>query len=446
MANNIIPSLSLTVPLIFILLSIISTSSKAQVPSDQQFKYVNEGEFGPYITEYGADYRMLPLGTSPFQMGFYNTTPGAFYLALRMGTTRAESLFRWVWEANRGFPVAENATFSLLRNGNLVLAEADGKLVWSSQTANKGVVGFKILPNGNIVLYNRKGQFIWQSFDHPTDTLLAGQSLRRTGSNKLVSRSSAVDGSFGKYSLVLEYSGLSMYIDNTIPYYNHSTDGYLSGTPPLNSILFTTRPETDEAYAYEVSLDIPSGGNILLARPKYNATLSILRLEVEGNLAVYTYYDPVDYRAWEKTFAFFSDEIGRVDGCRLPSKCGVLGVCEEEMCVACPTDKGLMGWSKKCAPPVSGSGCSNGASVRSSNSHGYGYYKVEGVENYLTMYNEGEGKVGFDECQKRCSKDCKCEGFLFWEETSQCWLAQAIGTLTKVSNAKHLAYIKKSSK
>lgn len=153
MGNNIIPSLSLTVlPLIFILLSIISTSSKAQVPSDQQFKYVNEGEFGPYITEYGADYRMLPLGTSPFQMGFYNTTPGAFYLALRMGTTRAESLFRWVWEANRGFPVAENATFSLLRNGNLVLAEADGKLVWSSQTANKGVVGFKILPNGTLIL------------------------------------------------------------------------------------------------------------------------------------------------------------------------------------------------------------------------------------------------------------------------------------------------------
>lgn len=53
--------------------------------------------------------------------------------------------------------------------------------------------------------------------------------------------------------------------------------------------------------------------NEILARPKYNAVLRSLRIEDDGNL-VYTYYDPVDLKAWEKTFAYFSGELGRVMG------------------------------------------------------------------------------------------------------------------------------------
>lgn len=116
----------------FLLLLSLATSALAKVDT---FTYVNQGEFGPYFTEYGADYRVLPIATSPFQMAFYNTTPGAFYLALRMGTTRSESVFRWVWEANRGRPVGENATFSLLPDGNLVLADADKRIVWYIYTS-----------------------------------------------------------------------------------------------------------------------------------------------------------------------------------------------------------------------------------------------------------------------------------------------------------------------
>lgn len=118
-------------PFALLTLSILLLSSASSVQSKvDTFTYVNEGEFGPYITEYSADYRVLPISTSPFQMAFYNTTPGEFYLALRMGTLRSESIFRWVWEANRGKPVGENATFSLLPDGNLVLAEADKRIVW----------------------------------------------------------------------------------------------------------------------------------------------------------------------------------------------------------------------------------------------------------------------------------------------------------------------------
>ncbi|KAG9456954.1 hypothetical protein H6P81_001462 [Aristolochia fimbriata] len=412
--------------------------SHAVVPDSQTFKYVNEGEFGDYATEYGATYRVLPIASSPFQLFFYNTTPNAYRLGLRMGTTRSESTLRWVWDANRNAPVSENATLSFGRDGNLVLANPDGRAVWSTATANKGVVGFRLLPNGNIVLHDSKGRFVWQSFDHPTDTLLVGQTLRSGGPTKLVSRTSASDPSEGPYSFVMEPTGLSLYlavpgVKNPVSY---SGDTYrITPGSPLTSVAFTSAPETDEAYAYELKLELTenktfSAGSFFVGRPKYNATLSFLRIESDGNLKSYTFYDKVDYRAWETAFATFASD-GRLSGCSLPAKCGSLGVCEEEMCVACPRPQGLLGWSKACQAPKISS-CAGR----------FDYYRVEGVEHFLSAWNEGEGRVTVTGCRDKCSKDCKCAGFVYKQESSRCLLVPVIGTLAKGENAAHSVYIK----
>nr|CAD1843239.1 unnamed protein product [Ananas comosus var. bracteatus] len=374
-------TLLLTLLLTLRLSSIASSQSKVQT-----FTYVNDGEFGPYVSEYGADYRVLPVAASPFQLAFYNTTPGEFYLALRMGTVRSESVFRWVWEANRGRPVRDNATFSLLPDGNLVLSDADRRIVWSTDTAHRGVVGLKIVPGGNVVLYDAKNRFVWQSFDHPTDTLLVGQSLNLVaGPKKLVSRRSTADGSFGTYSLVLSSGGLTLFMNDNLTYYNYS-DGLLSFSS--NSVAFECGPETEDAFAYELRL-ATGQGTIILARPKYDAKLSFLRLEIDGNLAAYTYYDPVDYRAWEKTFALFSDEIGLLSTCALPQKCGEFGVCEDEMCVACPSTGGLMGWSKKCAPPPPPRRCDSGAAAAADyykGAFGSHYERLLGIKDIRESY------------------------------------------------------------
>ncbi|GMN54379.1 hypothetical protein TIFTF001_023513, partial [Ficus carica] len=199
--------------LLFLLSLFLSTINNAQtkVPPKPIFQFVNDGYYGEFLdVEYGATYRFFPdIFVSPFTICFYNTTPNAYTLALRMGLTGTRrTTLRWVWEANRGNPVGENATFTLGANGNLVLADADGRVAWQSNTANKGVVGFKLLPNGNMVLHDSKGKFVWQSFNYPTDTLLVGQSLYRFGGvNKLVSRLSERENKNGLYSLVLEPSG-----------------------------------------------------------------------------------------------------------------------------------------------------------------------------------------------------------------------------------------------
>jgi hypothetical protein len=54
----------------------------------------------------------------------------------------------------------KNSTLWLHYNGNLILA-VDNNPVWSSGTANKGVVRAVMQSDGNLVLYNSNGQAVW---------------------------------------------------------------------------------------------------------------------------------------------------------------------------------------------------------------------------------------------------------------------------------------------
>ncbi|KAL1205690.1 EP1-like glycoprotein 2 [Cardamine amara subsp. amara] len=434
--------------LLILALAIAATVSVAlaQVPPEKQFRVVNEGEFGDYVTEYGATYRFiessnLSFFAAPFLLLFYNTTPNAYVLGLRAGRARGDNIMHWVWDANRNNPVGENSTLSLGRNGNLVLAEADGRVKWQTNTANKGVTGFEILAHGNIVLHDKNGKFVWQSFDHPTDTLLNGQSLKVNGVNKLVSRKSDMDGSDGPYSMVLDKKGLTMYVNkNGKPlvyggWPNHDFRG---------TATFAVTREFDnltEPSAYELVLEpapqttTSMGGTINLNKINYNGTISYLRFGSDGSLKAYTYYDPATYRKWEESFSFFSTYF--VSQCGLPSFCGDYGYCDREMCIACPTPKGFLGWSDKCAAPKTTQFCS-GRKGKAVN-----YYKIVGVEHFTGPYvNDGQGPTSVNACKAQCDRDCKCLGYFYKEKDKKCLIAPYLGTLIKDANTSSVAYIK----
>lgn len=104
------------------------------------------------------------------------------------------------------------------------------------------------------MLYDSKRRFVWQNLDHPTDTLMVGQSLRVGGS--------AFDGNLGKYSLVMESDGLALYINgvttNPLPYYYYS-DGMFGIAERLTHVTFTSSPAIGNATSYELSLVTNSG-------------------------------------------------------------------------------------------------------------------------------------------------------------------------------------------
>ncbi|KAM7261064.1 hypothetical protein ACFE04_026539 [Oxalis oulophora] len=428
MFKNMITLLSL---LFFLLSSISILIVEAVVPTSAQFKYVNEGEFGPYVVEYDGNYRALDPFNSPFQLCFYNTTPNAFTLALRMGTQRSESLFRWVWEANRGNPVKENATLSFGSDGNLVLADADGKIAWQTNTSNKGVVGFKLLSNGNIVLHDSNGEFVWQSFDHPTDTLLVGQGLRY--GDKLVSRKSTKVNENGNYSFEEDTTGLRLYY-KAVKTYLYFTDAVWNLFVSMSDIVrFGSEAEYEGSSTYQISLNYHTSNSspparVILTTQNYNSTLSFLRLSIDGNLKAYTYNNRASENAWEETFTLFSAGSSYGDECQLPEKCGNFGICGDNQCVTCPLPSGSIGWNNTCEP----------VKVNSCKSSEFHYYKIEGVDHLLSKYSRGQE----NDCSSKCTSDCKCLGYFYNGDTLRCWLAYDLKTLTKSANSTHVGYIK----
>ncbi|KAH0986527.1 hypothetical protein GBA52_013704 [Prunus armeniaca] len=282
------------------------------------------------------------------------------------------------------------------------------------------------------------------------------RSVKTNGRNKLVSRKSDADGSDGPYSLVLDHKGFAMYLNNSGKLLVYG--GWLgSDYGSIVTFDFDTEIGFDDFIYYELVLTInqdvhappppppQSHRHLLQVRPignghqinlnklNYNATYSLLRLGSDGSLKAYTYYDKVSSNTWEESFSFFSSYFVRE--CGLPSKCGSYGYCSGGMCVGCPTPKGLLGWSKGCAPPKLGQ-CKSGAKVD--------YYKIGSVEHFSSPYLDGgDGPMKVGECRAKCDKDCKCLGFFYREDSSKCLLAPVLGTLIKGVNTS-VGYIKYS--
>jgi len=335
---------------------------------------------------------------------------------------------RFVWEANRGNPVGEDATLTFGEDGNLILADADGRVAWQTNTADKGVVGLQMLPNGNMVLHDSKGNFIWQSFDYPTDTLLVGQSLHVGAVTRLVSRASDKKNTNGAYSLVLEPKRIAMYYkspNSPKPYIYYTSDLFSIQKGRLQYVRLINS-------ANELSLQFSTGGGPVLSKPNFNSTLSFLRLGVDGNLRVYSFNNQETSASWDVTFTLFSKDVGVWESeCQLPEKCGKFGLCEDSQCVGCPLPNGLGNWTESCEP----------VKVTVCNKNFY-YYKLEGVDHSMSKYGNGNGPLKENDCEKECSSDCKCSGYFYNTKTSMCWITYDLQTLTRVANSTHVGYIK----
>ena len=82
-----------------------------------------------------------------------------------------------VWSANANSPVSHSDNFVFDKDGNAYL-QSGGSTVWTANISGKGGTSMQLLDSGNLVVFDKDGSSpLWQSFSHPTDTLLSGQSF-----------------------------------------------------------------------------------------------------------------------------------------------------------------------------------------------------------------------------------------------------------------------------
>jgi hypothetical protein len=305
-----------------------------------------------------------------------------------------------VWSANRGRPVGEGATAQLTASGDLVLKSADGEAVWSAGTAGRSVAGVSVGTDGNLVLFDGENTPVWQSFDHPTDSLLFGQTLRQGA--RLTANASAADWAASRLYLTVAADGLSAYVDATPPqrYYRlgfSRTAGAYAAYANGSLAVLAPRAggEVDEQLA---SIQLPAAAS---------GTVQYMRLEHDGHLRLYEWRPAGGWAPVFDVLSLYPD----VD-CAFPTVCGAYGVCTDDVQCSCPDAANFRPVdfrrpNRGCVPvatPVSDCSSARRRTHRR---------RLVSLRNIFYFNDLGTSmraidRVSEDACKKACLDDCRC--------------------------------------
>ena len=221
-----------------------------------------------------------------------------------------------VWSANRNRPVRFNASLQLTEDGNLVLADADGTFVWSTNTSRKSVSVLNLTKNGNLMLLDRNNEIVWQSFDYPTDSLVLQQKL--VPGKELISSLSTSNWKEGLYSFSFTTDSITAYI--------------LSNPPQTYYQILYSESEVIEYMNGSLLIQFHQGSKEVhehLFGPISTAlSAQYMKLGSDGHLRIYQWNET----RWEEAVDLMAEVLNE---CRHPLACGKYGICSAGQC-SCP--------------------------------------------------------------------------------------------------------------
>ncbi|WVZ97143.1 hypothetical protein U9M48_042698 [Paspalum notatum var. saurae] len=145
---------------------------------------------------------ILQSSDGTFCCGFYEIYTNAFTFSIWYSKAANKTI---VWSANPEHPVhARRSAMTMHKDGNTVLTDYDGTVVWQADGNFTDVQHAQLLNTGNLVIKDSRGNNIWQSFDSPTDTFLPAQYI--TANTELVPTTQSHDP--GNY--IFRFSDLSI--------------------------------------------------------------------------------------------------------------------------------------------------------------------------------------------------------------------------------------------
>ncbi|KAJ0976535.1 hypothetical protein J5N97_012009 [Dioscorea zingiberensis] len=145
--------------------------------------------------------------SSRFAFGFHpegdGFTVGILFIMAPNNTTTL------IWNHNRdNAPVSNSATLNLTADGLMLKGSQDS---WLFSDNSSSTHCASMLNSGNFVIFNSNNSVLWQTFDHPTDTIMVGQTLQTE--KKIISSVSETNHSSGKYHLRMQSdNNLVMYL------------------------------------------------------------------------------------------------------------------------------------------------------------------------------------------------------------------------------------------
>ncbi|CAL5070226.1 unnamed protein product [Urochloa decumbens] len=189
-----------------------------------------------------TDGETLVSSGGSFTLGFFSPTgvPAKRYLGIWF-TASPDAV---CWVANRDTALSDDTSGSLVigSTGILRLLDGSGQAVWSSTTTSPAPDAVaQLLDTGNLVVREQSsGSILWQSFDHPSNTLLAGMRLGKnpqTGEEwSLTSWRAPDDPSPGHCRRVMDTKGLPEGVS-----WQGNVKVYRTG--PWNGLWFSGIPE-----------------------------------------------------------------------------------------------------------------------------------------------------------------------------------------------------------
>ncbi|GLU07096.1 hypothetical protein SLE2022_240700 [Rubroshorea leprosula] len=287
---------------------------------------------------------------------------------------------KMVWSANRNDPVGGGAKLQLSQQGDLTLQDVGGTLVWSTKTAGKSVSGLKLTDQGNLLLFDGNNETVWQSFDHPTDCLVLGQSL--VSGQKLKSNFSTIEWREGLYSFLNDNLGFFVASANSEPNLVY----YRSNGSRLRS-------KTGQFYAEFTNTSLGAG-----LSPGLGA--SFIQLGSDGHLRSFGWVES----EWKEVDLFEKN----VPRCDYPLACGKYGICSvgrEEGCICPEPDENGTAYFKPIDSDKPELGCSPYVPI-SCESH---LLEINNVSCPSLLLPDDTYMTDIESCKQTCLNNCSCK-------------------------------------
>lgn len=368
---------------------------------------------GSQMTWIDHDGLLLMSNNSNFAFGFTTTSDVTLFLlvVIHVGSTTV------VWSANRGSLVRNSDKFVFDESGNAFL-ESSGSVVWSTDTAGKGVSAMELLDSGNLVLLGNDSRIIWQSFSHPTDTLLSNQDF--VEGMKLVSNPSLNNLT---YFLEIKSGDIILHAGFQTP------QPYWSMAKENRKTINKGGGEVTSASINANSWRFYDRSKVLLWQFVFldSANANTTWAAVLGSDGFITFYNLQNGGS-----SVASPTKIPSDPCSRPEPCDANYVCFSNNRCQCPS--GLSSLEN----------CKTG--IVSSCDHPKGSTELvnagDGLSYFALGFVPASAKTDLNDCKASCLGNCSCLALFFENSSGNCFLFDRIGSLQNSDDSSFASYIK----